>query len=185
MKGVILLILLYFSGTNAKTDDQYATVTKIVDGDTINVIIDGEKEQKTVRFFCIDTPELHFYGQAQYASGINLGLLAREHLQTMLKVGNSILLLDNNQKTTHGRYVYTIIKGDVNINLKMLEGGFATIDDYYCKTSDLKEYELYKQAYFNAFTEKRGLYSIVDNYTPAKQWRACMQKTKNKKLCNN
>ena len=61
MKRMILVLLVVLIASTANADIYRAKVTKIVDGDTIDVIFDlgfGISKADRVRFYGVDTPEL-------------------------------------------------------------------------------------------------------------------------------
>jgi micrococcal nuclease len=98
-------------------------VTKIVDGDTIHVVI-GDRREK-VRYIGVDTPETHkpgtpvqCYGRA--ASAFNARLLAGRSVQ---------LRTDAETRDRYGRllaYVYRRPDG-LFVNAELVRRGFATV----------------------------------------------------------
>jgi micrococcal nuclease len=105
---------------NARLD---AVVTRVVDGDTVRVRLDGRSE--TVRYIGVDTPEsvnprtpVECFGKA--ASDLNRRLMARERVR---------LRLDAEPRDRYGRllaYVFRRRDG-LFVNDALVRRGFATI----------------------------------------------------------
>lgn len=103
-------------------------VTNVVDGDTIDVIIDLGFDilfQSRVRLAGIDTPESRTSDKAEKA----LGLEAKEYLKKNIKAAKSVIIrtekMDSSEK--YGRilgWVYLDGAGD-SINNKMISEGYA------------------------------------------------------------
>ncbi len=90
----------------------------VYDGDTLRVVR-GNEELK-IRFCGIDAPE---YRQ-------KLGIEARDHLRSLLELGNGELLLVPIEKDRYGRTVAEVYVPDskstaVNLNMQMLRDGYA------------------------------------------------------------
>jgi micrococcal nuclease len=71
MKAIILSLLLCLMPLTASAERIQATVSRVVDGDTIQVEIDGQRER--VRLIGVDTPEtkhpkkpVQYYGKEAY-----------------------------------------------------------------------------------------------------------------------
>ena len=145
MKKLIFTALLFTQITNAET------VSKIIDGDTIKVL----EQSNSIRLYCIDTPESKMVGKqhAQIVNGINIGILATEHLQSLININDSIQLkcfgVDR-----YGRSICEIFKNDISINKKMVSDGYAFIPTKYCKNPE------YIQTFKIAQRDKLGLHSI-------------------------
>jgi len=107
-------------------------VTKIIDGDT--VIVEGEN----VRLLGMDTDER---GYPCYAS-------AKERLEELILNKEVRLEKDQTNKDQYQRYLRYIFLDDKNINLKMVEEGFAVARFY---PEDIK----YKSEIINAETQAR------------------------------
>jgi micrococcal nuclease len=107
-------------GPGQRLDGQ---VTKIVDGDTIHVLIGGRREK--IRYIGVDTPETHkpgtpvqCYGRA--ASAFNARLVAGRRVE---------LRTDAEARDRYGRllaYVYRRPDG-LFVNAELVRRGFATI----------------------------------------------------------
>lgn len=95
-------------------------VTKIADGDTITVDIDGQ--QVRVRFYGIDAPEkTQTYGKQSTAM-----------LKQLLKVGDKVELQERD-RDRYGRVVAWVLKDGTNLNQEMVRAGAAWWYRKYCK----------------------------------------------------
>jgi len=130
-----IIILLMLSVTRANSKELIGSIESIPDGDTIKIA------GKSVRFNHIDTPEC---GQVPY------GNLSRDHLMTMLSVGD-VVRVEYNKTGKYGRIIGVVYKGNVNINLKMVEDGYAY---WYYKYSHDKTYHW---AELNALDSCKGI----------------------------
>lgn len=112
---------------NAKIEN--ATVTKIVDGDTVDVEIDGKPF--TVRYIGIDTPEtkdpnlpIQFYGPE--AANRNSELVSGKQV---------ILVKDVSETDSYGRLLRYVFVGDVFVNETLVKEGYAYAKDFPPDTS--------------------------------------------------
>ncbi|HUR49027.1 MAG TPA: thermonuclease family protein [Acidimicrobiales bacterium] len=98
-------------------------VTKLTDGDTLRVQLNGGTEEK-VRLIGIDTPETHGRGGLRECFGKE----AAAELARLLPLGTTVrLTIDAEPRDRYGRllaYVYRV-SDNLHINLAMAEGGFA------------------------------------------------------------
>jgi len=93
---------------------QYARLVKVVDGDTIEVEMEGQ--QYRVRYIGVDTPErdTNFYQEATEA---NQALLAGEFL---------LLVTDVSDTDQYGRLLRYVFAGqDSFVNYELVKGGYA------------------------------------------------------------
>lgn len=132
---ITLLLLLLISGifsqlwaTNSLASvTQSATVTSVVDGDTLNVKmaqcrlpINGNPQQCRIRLACIDTPERGqnpFYQQA------------KDRLRELLPRGTNITVKDTDT-TAGNRIVAEVFRGRNSVNIQMVKEGKAVV---YCR----------------------------------------------------
>ena len=94
-----------------------AVVTRIIDGDTIEVTLDlGWKLYKNdhVRFVGINAPE----------KNTPEGIGARDFLSIYLKVGQKVMI-HSHKLDKYGRCLATVMVGDVNLNNLMVKSGHA------------------------------------------------------------
>lgn len=103
-------------------------VKKVVDGDTIDVVIDlgfSILFESRVRLAGIDTPESRTTDKAEKA----LGLESKKYLETRLKAAKNVVIktekLDSSEK--YGRILgWLYLDGDGNsVNHEMIEKGYA------------------------------------------------------------
>jgi micrococcal nuclease len=121
-------------------------VENIVDGDTIDVLIDLGFDilfQSRVRLAGIDTPESRTKDLAEKA----LGLESKEYLKNQLKDAKSVVIktekMDSSEK--YGRILgWLYINGDTeSINDKMINNGYAW---GYLGDTKIKDFEVLKKA---------------------------------------
>jgi micrococcal nuclease len=100
------------------------TVTKIVDGDTIEV--DGE----SIRFALVNAPEIGSYG----------GSAAKSFVESVCPVGSSVLIDEDDGQTqgSYGRTIAIVYCNDLNyiLNAAVIESGHAEIDTRFCSSSE-------------------------------------------------
>lgn len=175
MKTLLVISLLAMSQSYA----DLGTITKIVDGDTIHAQV--EQEKVVVRFYCADTPESVMVGnqKAQIVNGLNYGELAKKHLKTLINVGDAVELECTNKKS-YDRSVCVIYKQGININLKMVEDGYATVSSLeYCPK---QKGAAYRKALENAKNAKVGLWAKGGMQDP-QSFRNCVRNNE-KADCN-
>lgn len=116
-------------------------VVAVADGDTITVF--RGKERIKIRLYGIDAPEkAQWYGQnaKQFTSAQVLGK----------KVKVEEVDLDR-----YGRIVGIVSVGNLNLNLHLIEYGYAWVYDHYCKKPFCEEW---KDVERKARSDKRGLW---------------------------
>ena len=121
-----------------KTDFSYRVkkVTKVVDGDTIDVILDMGFNilfEQRVRLFGIDTPESRTRDKVEK----KYGLLAKEFLKSHLK-GKIVIKTHKDSETgKFGRILGEIFVDGININELMCKKGHAV--EYHGQNKELIE----------------------------------------------
>ena len=119
-----------------ETDFSYRVnkVTKVVDGDTIDVVIDLGFDimyKSRVRLFGIDTPESRTRDKVEK----KYGLLSKKFLQENLKKGKIVIKTHKNSETgKFGRILGEIFVNGININILMCSKGHAV--EYYGQSKD-------------------------------------------------
>jgi micrococcal nuclease len=94
-------------------------VVDVVDGDTIEVVIDGEVED--VRYIGIDTPESAIPGEPVECFG-----KASSRENERLVAGETVrLVFDAERRDRYGRLLAYVHVGDVFVNGELVGGGFA------------------------------------------------------------
>jgi|TARA_R100000008_G_C3523093_1_gene135096 micrococcal nuclease len=114
-------------------------VVKVVDGDTIDVVIDlgfDLSKKERVRLAGIDTPE----SRTRDLEEKKLGLEAKEHLSTNLTNAKQ-LIISTEKDGKYGRMLGTIHMNDdiVSLNQQMIDKGYAWEYDGGSKEKDLNE----------------------------------------------
>ena len=119
-----------------QTDFSYRVnkVTKVVDGDTIDVVIDLGFDimyKSRVRLFGIDTPESRTRDKVEK----KYGLLSKKFLQENLKKGKIVIKTHKDSETgKFGRILGEIFVNGININMLMCSKGHAV--EYYGQSKD-------------------------------------------------
>lgn len=122
----ILTLLSLFTNTPADTKEMpvpvrvEVEVVRVIDGDTIDVLLDGV--ERRVRYIGIDTPEPYHEGAPECfsteASAYNAQLVEGQVVRLEADAEN----IDRYDRLL--RYVYV---GDVFVNEKLVQDGYATI----------------------------------------------------------
>ncbi|MBL7714332.1 MAG: thermonuclease family protein [Bdellovibrionales bacterium] len=128
-----------------------ATVIRLSDGDTIG--LKNSLGTISVRMLSIDTPELHFKGQAQGTWGQS----SADALAKLLKVGDVVEVeVEAEVCDRYGRMLAHIWKGKTNINLEMVKNADAVM---YCIFPNEKYCRDYGAATEAAMKAKAGVFS--------------------------
>jgi endonuclease YncB( thermonuclease family) len=103
------------------TEVTQAKVTRVIDGDTIEVDVDGQLYK--IRYIGMDTPEstktLEYFGKE--ATAENKRLVAGKTI---------IMVKDVSETDQYDRLLRYVFVGDTFVNLKLVENGFATAATY-------------------------------------------------------
>lgn len=106
-----------------RTEGEFATVARVVDGDTIKVLLNGE--EKTLRIIGVNTPEIVDPRRAVECFGKEASSAMKERL----KEGSSVMLIaDSTQdnEDRYGRLLRYIEDSDrQDIGLWLIEQGYA------------------------------------------------------------
>jgi len=111
-----------------------ATVSHIVDGDTIDIIIDlGFKitTNQRIRLKEINTPET--YNVKKTSEEYKKGMLAKEFVQQRLLANNNEIIVETDKETgKYGRYIGVIWLADneTSLNDELVNKGFAKVAHY-------------------------------------------------------
>jgi micrococcal nuclease len=119
-------------------------VTKVIDGDTADVIINGKTER--LRFSGINTPETDecFYQEAT------------DELARLILDKKVYLQQDKTNRGNYGRLLRYVYLEDLLINQHLVENGFAKAFHKY--KEDTSKYELFARAEFEAIRLNKGLW---------------------------
>lgn len=114
-----LLVLLVLALPAAAQSTLEATVTRIVDGDTIHVRVDGRLEK--VRYIGVNTPEVHHPRKAEEPGGRAAAAVNRD-----LVNGRRVRLeLDMQSRDRYGRLLAYVWMDETMINAELVRRGFA------------------------------------------------------------
>ena len=102
------------------------TVTRVVDGDTIDVVLDlgfSILHKCRVRLYGIDTPESRTRDKDEKARG----KIASKFLKDAIDDGKKVVLRSKlkDSKGKYGRVLGEVIVDDININVSMIENYLA------------------------------------------------------------
>ncbi len=127
-------------------------VTKVIDGDTIEVDINGET--KRVRYIGIDTPEIGNSGRsdecyANEATKRNQELVSGKLVQ---------LEKDISETDKYGRLLRYVYVDDVLVNLRLVEEGYADVLTY---PPDVAKADIFNDAKRVAKESKVGLWGDI------------------------
>ena len=155
---LLILTFIFIAGCVSEQTNSTlleAEVTKVVDGDTLHVMISGKKE--TIRLLLVDTPEtVHPSKQVQpfgpEASNYMKETLSGEEIQVELGLG---------ERDKYGRILAYVYLDDQMINKLLLEKGLARVAYVFePNTKYIDEfYDIQKQAQ----NEELGIWSL-ENY---------------------
>jgi micrococcal nuclease len=143
--------------SNTTGGDGYYSVTDVVDGDTIDVQIDGKEE--TIRLLLVDTPEtVHPSKPVQ-----PFGPEASDFMKELLKGEEVELEIGISERDKYGRilaYVYT--KEGKMVNELLLKKGLARVA--YIFPPNTKYVDDFREIQRDAQLREKGIWSI-ENYT--------------------
>ncbi|TXC91496.1 thermonuclease family protein [Metabacillus litoralis] len=152
---VFLCILAGCSTENTNSNFINAEVNRVVDGDTLNVSIDGKEE--TVRLLLVDTPEtVHPTKPVE-----PFGPEASTYMKKLL-TGNKVdIELDVGERDKYGRLLAYIYFEEKMVNKLLLEKGLARVAYVFEPNTKYVDefYEIQKQAQNKAI----GIWSL-ENY---------------------
>ncbi|MEU6698816.1 thermonuclease family protein [Pseudonocardia sp. NPDC046786] len=149
--AAMLLTASVTAGMLSGCDAARATVSRVVDGDTVDVVVDGREQR--IRLLNIDTPEtVHPDEDVQC-----LGPEAAAHLRSLLPAGTEVEVLVDEETTDRYDRVLAGIRLDDGrlVNAEMARAGLALPMQVGANDRFLPEVE---QAHAEAVAAGRGLY---------------------------
>lgn len=105
-------------------------VTKVIDGDTLNVEKKGGKTM-AIRLTLVDAPETNEPGYIQAKNFVSQNCLNKA----------AVVDPDNSQNLSYGRLVAVVYCDGLNINEAVIVNGFATIYRSFCDVSEFANTE--------------------------------------------
>jgi len=146
---------LYYSGNVAMTNQPgLYQVTKFVDGDTIQVDMNGTPER--IRFIGVDTPETHKPNAPVQCYGPEASAYTKKQIGTQrVRLEADSLSTNRDRYKRLLRYVY--LPDGTNINQEIIQGGYGFYYPYFPFTKSTA----FSQAGKHARENKQGL------------WRSC------------
>ncbi|MBS3962912.1 MAG: thermonuclease family protein [Methylomonas sp.] len=148
-----VLCLLIVCTNTVLAESLSGKVVKIADGDTLTMLVAGNRQIK-IRLAEIDTPESHQpYGQK-----------AKQALAGL--VFSRTITADVQTTDRYGRSVARVYAGTLDVNAELVRSGSAWVYRKYAKDRSL--YELEAQAR----EDKKGLWALPESErTPPWEWR--------------
>lgn len=132
---------------------QRARVTRVVDGDTIDVRLRSGK-QKRVRMIGIDTPEV--YGGVECG-----GKKASSSMRRLAPVGTRVLLLSDptqDRADRYGRLLRYVVKAGQDLNRAQVARGWARV--YVYGNNPFRRVSTYRRAQRAADSHDRGIWRL-------------------------
>lgn len=134
---IITFPLFVYGTLFEKPETLGAEVVRVIDGDTVEVSLDGRNE--TVRLIGVDTPEVHssnnpeFFGLPDNSeSKICLEKWGKKSTEFVIEKTlkeNTIMVLEGDRRDQYGRLRAYIVLEDSgeSLNFKLLQEGYATV----------------------------------------------------------
>lgn len=152
--------------------ETFYKVVNIKDADSLIVKSEFTKEEKEIRLYGIDAPEIKINRKIRIDEQkshlpasllMELGWEARNYLTNVLSVDDRITIITetkNAYDVYNRQLAYVILKSGECLNELLLQNGYAKASrEYYC--SKLPEYQLMnRQAQIN----RRGLYAKIPHF---------------------
>ncbi|WP_410762274.1 thermonuclease family protein [Corynebacterium rhinophilum] len=141
-------------GVGAANSDEHVVVNRVIDGDTIDVTIDGDKSR--VRLLNIDTPEIGRNGKPSEC----LAEEAKEYLEGRLPKGTEVTLeYDEEKNDMYGRTLAGVFLEDDLVNADIAAEGLAVAKKI---GANDKFYNQVKEAESGPKTKGTGVFGVSD-----------------------
>jgi micrococcal nuclease len=158
-------LLLIFATSCSKRTENEVLVSRIIDGDTIEILLEGQKEK--VRLIGIDTPESRLNKKAKKdAKRTNtdvkeikkMGIRAKNFLKSIIKPGDGIRLeYDVTHRDQYGRILaYIYLSDGQMLNDLLVKEGYANTLTY---PPNVRYEERFRESLRYARENKKGLWS--------------------------
>lgn len=141
--------------TNHSATNVDAQVTRVIDGDTIDVNIGGKIYR--VRYIGVDTPETVDPSQPAQCFGREASALNKQ----LVEGKNVRLEKDISETDKYGRLLRYVYVGDLFVNAELVRLGFAQVVTY---PPDVKYVDLYLQLQREAREANRGLWGACNSF---------------------
>ena len=145
--ALLLHNLCIYGNSPASGEQRHVRVSRVHDGDTVSVILNGRKEK--IRLIGMDAPEIK---QKPW------GTKARKHLEKMLIASNRKVTLefDVEKGDKYGRLLCYVYSTDKNmINLQMLKHGYAVLLTI---SPNVRHVDEFRKAQHDAREQKLGIW---------------------------
>jgi len=151
-KAIVSAAREKLSSARVATSSEVFTVARVIDGDTIDVLIDGRTER--VRYIGVDTPETVDPRKPVQCFGREASQKNKELVE-----GKEVRLeKDITDRDAYGRLLRYVFVGDTFVNRELVRLGYATV---YTFPPNVRYVQEFLQAQKEARVEQRGL------------WQAC------------
>ncbi len=156
-KHLFFLVALCFYATVLKADELTGLVTRVMDGDTVEVQV--ESKQIKVRLSGIDAPE----------TDQPYGRRSKDSLEQQI-LGERVTVLYA-KSDRYGRVLGKIMLDSRDINLNQVQNGMAWWYEYYKREQSARDVAAYSAAELAARRQKAGLWSEKSPINPY-EWRS-------------
>jgi len=156
--ALVYLLLITFAVSFA---DQFKC-TRVTDGDTINVIRNGQKE--IIRLVGIDAPEK---SKKKHEPGQPFSQKSTKYLAGL--VLNKSVDVKSYGTDRYGRTLGVVFVDDKNVNLEMIKAGLAEV--YRGPPAKGLDLDPYWKAEKEAREAGREMWSLGDKYISPREWR--------------
>jgi len=157
LKALILIAAITVSA-QAKANEIIGKVVKVLDGDTITLLVECAQLELPVRLAGIDAPE----------TGAPFGLESKESLSRLLS-GRTVAV-ESHKRDKYGRYVGRILVDGLDANLAQINKGMAWHYKAYTAEQKHEDRSTYAAAELFAKEQKTGLWAHKDPIPPW-DWR--------------
>lgn len=145
---IFSFFLIVFTSLNLLSAEIRGLVVGVSDGDTITILDDMDKGRFRIRLYGIDAPE----------KKQDFGQKAKQYLSSRLF--RKSVVIRYKEIDRYGRIVGKVYLGHIEINLEILQNGYA----WHYKNYDNSEE--YSQAEINARKKRIGLWSLKNPVPP-------------------
>lgn len=150
-RTLLLALLLLLSCRNQ--DYSQIRVTKIIDGDTIEL-----SGGRRLRYIGIDTPEVRRKaGNSFIYDPQPFSLEAKDYNRKLVKGKNVRIEFDIEKADRYGRLLGYCYVGDIFVNAELVKEGYAKL---YTFPPNVKHIDLLRQMQKEAHKQRKGLWSL-------------------------